>query len=77
MQQRNSLVEPGFQAPDPRTAPRAPRPVAPRPITPTDGAVVHHADVQSVYCATCQRWIDCLDGIAPETALDRHGDLFH
>jgi hypothetical protein len=77
MQQGNYLADsdsPAFR----RSVPvDAARPVAPQQITPTDGAVVHMADRDSVYCASCGRWIDCYEDIAPETVLVRHGNLFH
>lgn len=48
-----------------------------REITPTDGSVARLGDHVSVYCAPCQRWIDCHDAIPPEVALGRHGELLH
>ncbi len=48
-----------------------------REITPADGSVARLGDHVSVYCAPCQRWIDCHDGIAPEVARERHIELFH
>jgi hypothetical protein len=34
-------------------------------------------DLVSVFCAECERWIDCHDGITPEVALERHSKLIH
>ena len=48
-----------------------------RKIAPPDGSVARSGDLVSVFCAQCQRWIDCYDGIPPEVARDRHGTLFH
>jgi len=48
-----------------------------RGITPADGAVAGSGALVCVFCAPCQRWIDCYDGISPEVARDRHGVLFH
>ncbi len=48
-----------------------------REITPADGSVARLGEHVSVYCAPCQRWIDCHDGIPPEVAQKRHGELFH
>jgi hypothetical protein len=77
MQRPNSLAEPDNAAVKPRAAVEGARKVAPRPITPTDGSVVQVGNQESVYCAACQRWIDCYDGIAPEIVRDRHANLFH
>ncbi len=51
--------------------------VGPRAITPTEGAVIESGGHTAVYCASCQRWIDCHAGIAPGTALERHSALIH
>jgi len=48
-----------------------------RGITPADGSVAGSGALVCVFCAQCQRWIDCYDGIPPEVARDRHGLLFH
>jgi hypothetical protein len=48
-----------------------------RQITPTDGSVAGSGAMVCVFCAPCQRWIDCYDGIPPEVAHQRHGLLFH
>ena len=51
--------------------------IEPRTITPTDGAVIESGGHIAVYCASCERWIDCYAGIGPETALERHSVLIH
>jgi hypothetical protein len=48
-----------------------------REITPADGSVARLGDHVSVYCAPCQRWIDCHEEIPPDIARRRHADLFH
>ena len=48
-----------------------------RQITPADGSVAGSGALVCVFCAACQRWIDCYDGIPPEVAHQRHGVLFH
>jgi hypothetical protein len=48
-----------------------------REITPADGSVAGSGALVCVFCALCQRWIDCYDSIPPEVARDRHGLLFH
>jgi hypothetical protein len=48
-----------------------------REITPADGSVAGSGQLVCVFCAPCQRWIDCYDGIPPEIAHQRHGALFH
>ncbi len=48
-----------------------------REITPADGSVAGSGQLVCVFCAPCQRWIDCYDGIPPEVARERHGALFH
>ncbi len=48
-----------------------------RPIAPTDGSVARSDTHVSVFCAPCERWVDCCDGIDPESALARHVDLIH
>jgi hypothetical protein len=45
--------------------------------SPTDGSVIRSGKLACVFCAHCQRWIDCYVGIPPETALQRHADLIH
>jgi hypothetical protein len=46
-------------------------------LTPADGSVARSDNCVSVFCAQCQRWIDCYDDIPPEVAWERHGGLFH
>ena len=46
-------------------------------LTPADGSVARSDHCVSVFCARCQRWIDCYDDIPPEVAWERHGSLFH
>jgi len=46
-------------------------------LTPADGSVARSDNCVSVFCAQCQRWIDCYDDIPPEVAWERHGSLFH
>jgi hypothetical protein len=53
-----------------------PRPDA-RDLTPADGSVAQSENHVNVYCAPCQRWIDCHDDITPEVVLARHCTLFH
>jgi hypothetical protein len=48
-----------------------------REITPADGSAARLGEHVSVYCAPCQRWIDCHQGIPPVVAGERHGELFH
>jgi hypothetical protein len=48
-----------------------------RDLTPADGAVVHSDSHVSVFCASCQRWIDCFDDIPPEVVRERHGERLH
>jgi hypothetical protein len=48
-----------------------------RAMTPPDGLISRSGGHVSVFCAQCQRWIDCYDGIAPEAAHERHRDLLH
>ncbi|HEV3281797.1 MAG TPA: hypothetical protein VG032_09360 [Acidimicrobiales bacterium] len=48
-----------------------------REMTPPDGSVARIENHVSVYCAPCQRWIDCHEGIPPEVARERHGELLH
>ena len=48
-----------------------------RAITPPDGLVSHSQGHVSVFCAECQRWIDCYGEIEPETAHQRHRALLH
>lgn len=46
-------------------------------MVPTDGSIVHAGSHVSIYCAPCAKWIDCHEGIPPETALSRHAILVH
>jgi hypothetical protein len=48
-----------------------------RELTPPDGSVAQSEDHTSVFCAQCLRWIDCYDGVSPEVARARHGELVH
>jgi hypothetical protein len=48
-----------------------------RVIAPVDGSIAWSDDLISVFCASCQRWIDCYEGIPPKVALDRHRHLIH
>jgi hypothetical protein len=48
-----------------------------RHLSPPDGSIAGSGQLVCVYCAPCQRWIDCYDGIPPEVVLARHGTLFH
>jgi hypothetical protein len=48
-----------------------------REMIPTDGSIVRAGNHLSIYCAPCARWIDCHDGIPPNTALARHAALVH
>ena len=48
-----------------------------RDLTPPDGSVAGSGPMVCVFCAPCQRWIDCYDGIPPEVVLARHRGLFH
>jgi hypothetical protein len=48
-----------------------------RDITPADGSIVRSGELVSVFCAECQRWIDCHASITPEIALERHRYLIH
>jgi hypothetical protein len=48
-----------------------------RGIVPPDGSIAKAGGHVSVFCASCERWIDCYEGILPEIALDRHIDLIH
>ena len=50
---------------------------AERQITPADGSVAGSGQMVCVFCAPCQRWVDCYEGIPPEIARERHGELFH
>ncbi len=49
----------------------------PRELMPMDGSIAHFGHHASIYCAPCCRWVDCHDGIRPETALERHAALLH
>jgi hypothetical protein len=64
---RRSEVEPDLVVATPKV----------RDLTPADGSVVISGQLVSVFCAPCQRWIDCHAGISSEIALDRHADLLH
>jgi hypothetical protein len=48
-----------------------------RDLTPADGSVGGWGELICVFCAPCQRWIDCYEGVPPEVARQRHGELFH
>jgi hypothetical protein len=48
-----------------------------RDITPTDGSIVASGELVSVFCAPCQRWVDCYAGIPPDIVLNRHRNLLH
>ena len=48
-----------------------------RDISPADGSIARSGSNVSVFCAPCQRWIDCLADIEPHVALERHGSLVH
>ncbi len=48
-----------------------------RDLTPADGAVVQMEGHVSVFCALCERWIDCFVDIPPEVVRERHGTLLH
>jgi hypothetical protein len=44
---------------------------------PADGSIARSGVHVSVFCAPCQRWIDCQADIPPEVAWERHGTLLH
>ena len=44
-----------------------------RQITPTDGSVAGSGAMVCVFCAPCQRWIDCYDGIPPRSPISDTG----
>ncbi len=46
-------------------------------MSPADGSVAQSEGNVSVYCAPCQRWVDCYADIAPEIVLSRHVALVH
>jgi hypothetical protein len=46
-------------------------------LSPEDGSVIRSGHLACVFCAQCQRWVDCYDGVPPETALERHAALIH
>ena len=48
-----------------------------RDLTPLDGSIAQSGQNVSVFCATCERWIDCCEGVPAEVARSRHGNLFH
>jgi hypothetical protein len=48
-----------------------------RDLMPLDGSIAQSGDNTSVFCATCERWIDCCEGVPATVARTRHGDLFH
>jgi hypothetical protein len=48
-----------------------------RDLMPLDGSIAQSGENVSVFCATCERWIDCCEGVPAEIARTRHGDLFH
>jgi hypothetical protein len=77
MHEDNQTVD---EAPNRRAMVRAAESMASakgRDLTPPDGSVAHSEDHISVFCAECLRWIDCYNGVTPEIARRRHGDLFH
>jgi hypothetical protein len=48
-----------------------------RALMPLDGSIVQSGGNASVFCATCERWIDCCEGVPAVVAWTRHGNLFH
>jgi hypothetical protein len=48
-----------------------------RDLSPADGSVARMETHVSVFCASCQRWIDCYDGIEPEIVHQRHNTRTH
>jgi hypothetical protein len=48
-----------------------------RDLVPLDGSVAQFGGNVSVFCATCERWIDCCEGVPSTVARTRHGNLFH
>ena len=49
----------------------------PRVIMPMDGSVAESGGHVAIFCAPCNRWVDCHTDIEPTTALQRHADLLH
>jgi hypothetical protein len=63
-----------------KAAPRPDDHVSDRPVRdllPLDGSIAQCGENVSVFCATCERWIDCCEGVPADVARSRHGDLFH
>ena len=54
-----------------------PRPNEASHLSPIDGAVAQAGAHLSVYCAQCERWVDCYVQIEPQIALERHALLVH
>jgi hypothetical protein len=54
-----------------------PRSTGTSDLSPMDGSVAQAGTNLSVYCAPCERWIDCYVGIEPQIALKRHALLVH
>ena len=48
-----------------------------RELAPTDGSIATSGEHTSIYCATCERWIDAYDEIPPEVVIQRHRLLVH
>ncbi len=48
-----------------------------RELSPTDGSIATSGEHASIYCATCERWIDAYDEIPPEIVIQRHRLLVH
>jgi len=46
-------------------------------LSPMDGSVAQAGANLSVYCARCERWVDCYVDIEPRVALERHALLIH
>lgn len=54
-----------------------PSPIETPDLSPMDGAIAQSGASLSVYCATCERWVDCYLDIEPQVALERHALLVH
>ncbi len=54
-----------------------PRPHETSDLSPMDGSVAQAGTNLSVYCARCERWVDCYVEIEPQIALERHALLVH
>jgi hypothetical protein len=54
-----------------------PRPTEASNLSPLDGSVAQVGPNVSVYCARCERWVDCYLEIEPHVALERHALLVH